>query len=91
VTLVLFAASREVEAAGSGDHRYAEAAEAADAIKRIAGTPDQVDDAVLLRLSAVNLTSEGLLSASPSEAWSVPPRSYAVAHAGLSPSLPQGR
>jgi len=38
VTLVLFAASREVEAAGSGDHRYAEAAEAADAIKRIAGT-----------------------------------------------------
>jgi hypothetical protein len=88
VTLVLFAASREVEAAGSGDHRYAEAA---DAIKRIAGTPDQVDDAVLLRLSAVNLTSEGLLSASPSEAWSVPPRSYAVAHAGLSPSLPQGR
>jgi hypothetical protein len=47
VTLVLFAASREVEAAGSGDHCYAEAA---DAIKRIVGTRDQVDDAVLLRL-----------------------------------------
>jgi hypothetical protein len=34
--MVLFAVLREIEAAGSGDNRYAEAA---DAIKRIAGTP----------------------------------------------------
>jgi hypothetical protein len=35
MTLVLIAASREVEAARSSDHRYAEAA---DAIRRTAGT-----------------------------------------------------
>jgi hypothetical protein len=34
--MVLFAVSREIKAAGSGDNRYAEAAAA---IKRIAGTP----------------------------------------------------
>ena len=57
--LVLFAASREVEATGSGDHRYAETA---DAIKRIAGTMDQVSDDLLLKLVIVNQLSEGLLS-----------------------------
>ena len=39
VTLALFATSRGIEAAGSGDRRYTYAA---DAIKRIAGTLDQV-------------------------------------------------
>ena len=37
VTLALFATSRGIEAAESGDRRYAYAA---DAIKRIAGTRD---------------------------------------------------
>ena len=59
MTLVLIAASREVEAAGNGDHRYAEAA---DAIRRIAGTMDQVSDDVLLKLVTANQLSEGLLS-----------------------------
>jgi len=43
VTLALFATTRGFEAAGSGDRRYAYAAEA---IKRIAGTLDQVGDEV---------------------------------------------
>ena len=57
--LVLFATSREIEAAHSSDHRYAEAA---DAIRRIAGTMDQVSDDVLLKLVTANQLSEGLLS-----------------------------
>ena len=57
--LVLIAVSREVEAVRSGDHRYAQAA---DAIRRIAGTMDQVSDDVLLKLVTVNQLSEGLLS-----------------------------
>src|SRR6478752_5773343 len=57
--LVLFAASREVEAARSSDHRYAETA---DAIRRIAGTMDQVSDDVLWKLVTVNQLSEGPLS-----------------------------
>jgi hypothetical protein len=57
--LVLFAASREVEAARSSDHRYAEAA---DAIRRIAGTMGMVSDEVLLKLATANQLSEGLLS-----------------------------
>jgi hypothetical protein len=59
MTLVLIAASREVEAARGSDHRYAETA---DAIKRIAATMDQVSDDVLLKLVTVNQLSEGPLS-----------------------------
>ena len=59
VTLALFATSRGIEAAGSGDRRYAYAA---DAIKRIAGTLDQVGDEVLMRLATVNEISNGTLS-----------------------------
>src|SRR5258708_39895662 len=59
MTLVLIAASREVEAARGSDHRYAETA---DAIRRIAGTMDQVSDDVLLKLATANQLSEGLLS-----------------------------
>ena len=46
-------------AARSGGHRYAETA---DAIRRIAGTMDQVSDDVLLKLATANQLSEGLLS-----------------------------
>ena len=59
MTLVLIAASREVEAAGSGDNRYAETA---DGIRRIAGTMDQVSGDMLLKLAIANQLSEGLLS-----------------------------
>ena len=59
VTLALFATSRGIEATGSGDRRYAYAA---DAIKRIAGTLDQVGDEVLMRLATVNEISNGTLS-----------------------------
>jgi hypothetical protein len=59
MTLVLIAASREVEAAQGGDLRYAETA---DAIRWIAGTMDQVSDDVLLKLATANQLSEGLLS-----------------------------
>ena len=59
MTLVLIAASREVEAARSSDHRYAQAA---DAIRRIAGTMDQVSDDLLLKLATAKQLSEGLLS-----------------------------
>ena len=59
VTLALFATSRVIEAAGSGDRRYAYAA---DAIKRIAGTLDQVGDEVLMRLATINEISNGTLS-----------------------------
>lgn len=55
----LFATSREVEATGSGDRRYADAA---DAIKRIAGTLDLISDEVVTKLSAVNEASECLLT-----------------------------
>jgi hypothetical protein len=57
--LVLIAASREVKAARGSDHRNAETA---DAIRRIAGTMDQVSDDVLLKLATANQLSEGLLS-----------------------------
>ena len=59
MTLVLIAASRGVEAARGSDHGYAETA---DAIRRIAGTMDQVSDDVLLKLVTVNRLSEDLLS-----------------------------
>ena len=59
MTLVLIAASREIEAARSSDHRYAEAA---DAIRRIAGTMAMVSDDVLVKLATANQLSEGLLS-----------------------------
>ena len=55
----LFATSRVIEAAGSGDRRYAYAA---DAIKRIAATLDQVGDEVLMRLATINEISNGMLS-----------------------------
>ena len=57
--LVLIAASREVEAMRSGDHRYAKTS---DAVRRIAGTMDQVSDDVLLKLATANQLSEGPLS-----------------------------
>ena len=59
MTLVLIAASREVEAACGSDHRYAEAAAS---IKRIAATMGMVSDDVLLKLATANQLSEGLLS-----------------------------
>jgi len=59
MTLVLIAASREVEAAGSGDNRYAATA---DGIRRIAETMDQVSGDMLLKLAIANQLSEGLLS-----------------------------
>ena len=59
MALVLFAASREIEAARSNDHRYAEAA---DAIRRIARTMGIVSDDVLLKLATANQLSEGMLS-----------------------------
>ena len=59
MTLALFATSRVIEAAGSGDRRYAYAA---DAIKRIAGTRDQVGDEVLMKLATINEISNGTLS-----------------------------
>ena len=53
MTLVLFAASREVEAAGSGDHRYAGAA---DAIKRMDGVrPASADLAIQKARTAARL------------------------------------
>src|SRR5258706_14016787 len=55
MTLMLIAASREVEAARGSDHRYAEAA---DAIRWIAGTMDQVSDDVLLKLATASKLSE---------------------------------
>ena len=59
MTLVLIAASREIEAARSSDHRYAEAAAS---IKQIAATMGMVSDDVLLKLATANQLSEGLLS-----------------------------
>src|SRR5258705_4392334 len=59
MTLVLFAASREIEGARSSDHRYAEAAAS---IKQIAATMGMVSDDVLLKLATANQLSEGLLS-----------------------------
>jgi hypothetical protein len=59
MTLVLIAASREIEAAPSSDHRYAEAAAS---IKRIAATMGMVSDHVLLKLATANQLNEGLLS-----------------------------
>ena len=59
MTLVLIAAAREIEAARSRDHRYAEAA---TSIKRIAATMGMVSDDVLLKLATANQLSEGLLS-----------------------------
>jgi hypothetical protein len=57
--LILFAASRDLEATASGDQRFIAAA---DAIKQIEATLPMIDDAVLLKLVSVNETSEGALS-----------------------------
>ena len=59
MTLVLFAASREIEAMRSSDHRHAEAAAS---IKRIAATMGMVSDDVLLKLATANQLSERLLA-----------------------------
>jgi hypothetical protein len=56
MTLVLIAASREIKAVRSSDHRYAEAAAS---IKRIAATMGMVSDDVLLKLATANQLSEG--------------------------------
>ena len=56
---MLIAASREIKAVRSSDHRYAEAAAS---IKRIAATMGMVSDDVLLKLATANQLSEGLLS-----------------------------
>ena len=58
-SLVLIAASREVEAARGSNHRYAEAAAS---IKRIAATMGMVSDDVLLKLATANKLSEGLVT-----------------------------
>lgn len=57
--LRLYAVSREMEAAKTGDARFIAAA---DCLRRIAGTLDAVSDDVLAKLVNVNQLSEGLLS-----------------------------
>jgi len=57
--LRLYAVSREMEAATTGDARFIAAA---DCLRRIAGTLDAVSDDVLAKLASVNQLSEGLLS-----------------------------
>jgi hypothetical protein len=57
--LRLYAVSREMEAARTGDARFIAAA---DCLRRMAGTLDQVSDDVLAKLASVNQLSEGLLS-----------------------------
>jgi hypothetical protein len=52
----LYAGSRDLEATATGDARYIAAA---DSIRRIVATLDQVSDDVLLRLATVNELSEG--------------------------------
>ena len=59
VTLTLFATSRMVEAQATGDARVIAAA---DAVKQIAGTIDQISDDTVLRLATVNTISQGLLA-----------------------------
>jgi hypothetical protein len=51
--------SRDFEATATGDARYIVAA---DSIRQIVATLDQVSDGVLLRLATVNELSEGRLS-----------------------------
>jgi hypothetical protein len=58
-SFMLFAASRDLEAHASGDRRFSAAA---DSIKQIEATLDQVSDDTLLKLASVNITSEGALS-----------------------------
>src|SRR5436190_24388219 len=60
MTLVLFAASHEIEAARSSDDQGH--AEAAASIKRIAATMGMVSDDVLLKLVTANQLSERLLA-----------------------------
>ncbi len=57
--LRLYAVSREMEAATTGDARFIAAA---DCLRRMAGTLDAVSDDVLAKLATVNHLSEGLLS-----------------------------
>ena len=57
--LRLYAVSREMEAARTGDARFIAAV---DCLRRMAGTLDQVSDDVLAKLASVNQLSEGLLS-----------------------------
>jgi hypothetical protein len=57
--LALYAASRDVEAAASGDLRFADAA---DCIKHISATLHEIDDDTLIKLADVDTLSEGGLS-----------------------------
>jgi hypothetical protein len=59
VTLTLYAIARLIEARATGDARFIEAA---DAIKQIAETMDQISDATVLRIATAKTISEGLLS-----------------------------
>lgn len=58
-SFMLMATARETALEAETDARYIAAA---DAIRLIAATLDQVGDEVLLRLSSVNINSEGWLS-----------------------------
>jgi hypothetical protein len=57
--LRLYAVSREMEAATTGDARFIAAA---DCLRRMAGTLDAVSNDVLAKLATVNHLSEALLS-----------------------------
>jgi hypothetical protein len=59
VTLTLYAIARLVEAQATGDARFIVAA---DAIKQIVDTMDQVSDDTVLRIATAKTISEGLLS-----------------------------
>jgi hypothetical protein len=58
-SMMMIATAREIEPEAETDPRYVAAA---DAIRVIAATMDQISDDVLLRLSSMDLTSEGGLS-----------------------------
>jgi hypothetical protein len=57
--LLMMAAARETAPEAERDARYVAAA---DSIRQIAATMDQIGDDVVLKLFSVNETSEGLLS-----------------------------
>ena len=59
VTLTLYAIARLIEARATGDARFIVAA---DAIKQIAETMDQISDDTVLRIATAKTISEGLLS-----------------------------
>ena len=59
VTLTLYAIARLIEARATGDARFIVAA---DAIKQIAETMDQISDDTVLRIATAKAISKGLLS-----------------------------